>query len=800
MKTGWLALYISVFCLLAPNPARAAVAGSAPKVVLSEDQGKYILGYSMKIVEDKQRQWTIEDVRSKKIDAMFTPLKKQVPSLGFTSSAYWYKVEIYNSTRQVFEGILEEEIAWIDQIDIYEVRANGSAHILRSGELRLRDEAQMRSRSHLLDISFHPYQIKTLYIRVETKDTFVTPFTLWSVKAFAQADSWRAYYFGALFGAIALMFVYNLVLHAFTRDVNYLYYVVYLFAGFMFAFSYNGFSRLLLWPEHPGFSDTIVNALSFLFQMTATIFTRQFLQTRQAMPRADRLLQGMVWMYVALALLRGAGVAVHSMNYMAVLTLQLYMPVLAVIGIVAFRKGNRAARFFLMAWVASTVGMVVGASTVMGIISYSFLGMHAGEMGVMLDMALLAVALADRINILNTQKQAAEHLARRTMEQARDTLEMKVAERTVALKQAKDRAEEATRLKDNFMSLISHDLRSPVGAISGLLNRAISLPVAEEEKKKDFISRAQSAADRMLRMLDHLLNISMLKTGKLVPIKALFRPRALLDDLLEDVSILATRKEVRIINDLPAEASLMADRSLTNEVLLNLLTNAIKFCRSGDTVTVFLAQEEPMVIGVRDTGMGISMPIEDLFRHEVKTTTPGTAGERGMGLGLPYCQDIMEAHGGHIEVGSTPGAGSEFLLRFPPRRRMVMLVDDQQAHRSMMKEAIQEVENVDFVEANNGVEAMEIVEMGAPDLIVTDVVMPGMGGLEFLQKLRDNPKLKNTPVIMATAHSSSEDEEKTLRLEAASLGVVGFVIKPIQYQEIIDLVKSIGKLGIDEKS
>ncbi|MDH5511274.1 MAG: response regulator [Nitrospinota bacterium] len=800
MKSEWLSICLAVVIFATPIPSLAAGAsGSVPSVVLAGEQGKYDLGYSMSVLEDKNREWSIEDVRSKKIGAMFAPLKKQVPSFGFSSSAYWYRVEVYNSYRRVFDGILEEEIAWIDSIDIYIAKPNGRYVIMRSGELLIGEsrsaaEAREKHRSHLFDISFYPEEVKTLYIRVETKDTFVTPFTIWSVKAFAAADAWRAYYFGALFGAIAIMFLYNLVLYAFTRDDNYLYYVTYLFTGFLFAFSYNGFSRMLLWPGSPWFADTIVNVLSFAFQMMATLFTRKFLDTQTTMPRADKLLRGMVWMYLTMILIRGVGVAAHEMNYLAVLTLQMYMPVLAVIGFISFRSGNRAARFFLMAWLTSTAGMVVGASTVMGLISYSFWAMHAGEMGVMLDMALLAVALADRINILNREKHEAEQLARRTMEQARDTLEMKVAERTVALKRAKEKAEEATRLKDNFMSLISHDLRSPVGAISGLLSRVISLPVTEEDKKKDFTQRAQNSAERMLRMLDHLLNISRLKTGRLVPIKAIFDPKILAEELREDLLILATQKGVAIINDIPQGVSLLADRNLVNEALQNLLTNAIKFCRRGGVVTIFLSQADPVIIGVRDTGMGINYPIEDLFRPDVKTSTPGTAGERGVGLGLPYCRDIMEAHNGRIEATTTPGVGSEFLLTFPRRGRVIMLVDDQEAHRSMMKEAILTVGETDFVEASNGLEAMEILEMGAPDLIVTDVVMPEMGGVELLIKIREKPQMGNVPVIMATAHSSSEEKERGMREQAASLGVAHFITKPIQGQEFAQMVKSLGVL------
>ena len=231
------------------------------------------------------------------------------------------------------------------------------------------------------------------------------------------------------------------------------------------------------------------------------------------------------------------------------------------------------------------------------------------------------------------------------------------------LKAAKLKAEAATKLKDQFVSLVSHDLRSPLGSIQGLVRLLRGQWSQEGKKGPEIIEKVIKATDMMVTMVDQLLDISRLQTGKITPRLERFSARNFMDDLMEDFDFLASEKGVALVNELPQEMFLNADRALLGEVARNLFSNAVKFCSDGNRVVVYNPQGRPGVIAVKDDGVGMDgFILENIFKHEVKTTSDGTAGEKGTGLGLPYCHSIMKAHGGDLTVESEKGKGSVFYV------------------------------------------------------------------------------------------------------------------------------------------
>jgi PAS domain S-box-containing protein len=248
----------------------------------------------------------------------------------------------------------------------------------------------------------------------------------------------------------------------------------------------------------------------------------------------------------------------------------------------------------------------------------------------------------------------------------RDITPQKQAEES--LKAAKTLAENATALKDQFVSLVSHDLRSPLSAIQGLLGLLKGYIKSGKvgEKTMEIIDKTAGAADMMVTMVDQLLDISRLQTGKIVPEKERFSAHNFVNDCVETVDYLAAEKGITVQNEIPRGMVIEADRALLAEVIGNLLSNAVKFCKAGDAITTFNPGGRPGVVAVRDTGAGMDdFTRENVFKHEVKTTTVGTAGERGTGLGLPYCHDIMAAHGGTLTVESGKGRGTVFYVTLP---------------------------------------------------------------------------------------------------------------------------------------
>jgi signal transduction histidine kinase len=297
---------------------------------------------------------------------------------------------------------------------------------------------------------------------------------------------------------------------------------------------------------------------------------------------------------------------------------------------------------------------------------------------------------------------------------------------------AKDLAEDATRLKDKFVALVAHDLKSPLSSIIGLTrivqDDKLSPPIPRHKEILDHLFRS---CMQMIRMIDELLNINRLQTGKIKPTRRFFNARIAIQMTLDLLSTLAGEKGIELINNVKPSARIYADPPLFDEVARNLVSNAIKFSRKGDSVEAFTPEASPSTIAVRDTGVGVdSFALPDIFKQEVKTTTPGTAGERGTGLGLPYCYEIMTAHGGFITVDTKQNEGSVFYAAFPDVKPRILVVDGDVTRRAAMRDALQGSLAAQVMETDGWASASAALGGKAAHLVVRrasgdENIMPG---------------------------------------------------------------------------
>lgn len=245
----------------------------------------------------------------------------------------------------------------------------------------------------------------------------------------------------------------------------------------------------------------------------------------------------------------------------------------------------------------------------------------------------------------------------------RDNLEELVEARTGELEKAHREALEANELKDKFLSLASHDLRSPIAAISSCLRQLGSEKGYKKIDSNDLeesLVDMKGMADSMIRTIDRLLDVSRVQSGNMRVDKRVTGLSDLADSVIFRLKKGYEEKEVNIVNKLGESHTVTADPDLLERVFHNLLTNALKFTTRGGEV-VLSASNRGSGFVIRDNGEGIKNDIlPNLFRHGIRTTNIGTEGEKGTGLGLPLCNDIIQAHGGRIEVESVVGGGSSF--------------------------------------------------------------------------------------------------------------------------------------------
>jgi len=336
--------------------------------------------------------------------------------------------------------------------------------------------------------------------------------------------------------------------------------------------------------------------------------------------------------------------------------------------------------------------------------------------------------------------------------------------------------ERLDRLKSELLANMSHELRTPLNAIIGFSSLlGEERPGTLDADQKEFVAHVQRAARHLMSLISDILDLSKIEAGCLTLERETFALAAAVTDALSTQRAQIESKGLHLQVEADMTFRVYADRVRFTQILLNLLSNAVKFTPPGGTITIRSQHMEggDLAISVCDTGIGIPAEehsaIFDKF-HQVGSGTRGT--REGTGLGLAITKALVEAHGGSIRVESAPGAGSRFTFclpstaagaamtseRFefageqghgsPPAaspRRGVIVVDDDLASAALVRAMLHPSFRVRAFE--EGAEALTAMTQERPDLVLLDISLPGMNGMEVLRRIRSEARLRNVPVV-----------------------------------------------------
>ncbi|MBF0613684.1 MAG: response regulator [Magnetococcales bacterium] len=396
------------------------------------------------------------------------------------------------------------------------------------------------------------------------------------------------------------------------------------------------------------------------------------------------------------------------------------------------------------------------------------------------------------------------------------TLSIRIVRQAMtALEQARQAAEEANTAKSRFLANMSHELRTPLNAVIGLTDLALQTEL--HPNTRDYLCKVVDASHSLLRLINDILDLSKMDAGKLEMESIPFA----LGEVMERLSTLFTGQigEKSVVLNLPRTPEwscvLVGDPLRLEQVLSNLLSNAIKFTQTGAIgVGVRILEENPTVsleFQVQDTGMGMTEEqIAKLFQPFVQADGSMTRRFGGTGLGLAICQRLVERMGGTIWVTSTPEIGSCFFftIRMPRRHDLeqqpsstiparqksvaitptevrgkiggarVLLVEDNAINRQVACEVLRGVGLIVDV-AEDGLQGVRKVLESPFDLVLMDLQMPVMDGLEAARRIRAHPVRNDVPIVAMTAHAMLEERERCL-----AVGMNDHVAKPIDKREL----------------
>lgn len=378
--------------------------------------------------------------------------------------------------------------------------------------------------------------------------------------------------------------------------------------------------------------------------------------------------------------------------------------------------------------------------------------------------------------------------------------DVSVRARTEAeLRTAKSEAERANAAKSEFLANMSHEMRTPLNGVIGPLGLIDREGLPDEVVRS--IDLAESSAESLLTLIDEVLDISHIESGRVELVEEVYAPNSLLDQVREIFTNSATDKGLALeVEPLPQDLRVSGDPGRVRQVLFNLVGNAIKFTHEGGVIlsarTERADDRDQLRFDVFDTGIGIAEEeLPQLFSRFQQGAGPIGAIKKGVGLGLAICRELVHLMGGQIRVLSQPGAGSRFSVFIPTRihkvaasgqvnaqvptqqlHGRVLLAEDSETNAAVVSSMLAKL-GIHPEIVSDGAAAVQAVESGSYDIIIMDVGMPVMDGLEASRLIRASGDA--TPIIALTAHALPENREQT-----RAAGMNGFLTKPIRLKDL----------------
>jgi signal transduction histidine kinase len=718
-------------------------------LVLHDGQVRYRAETAAWLLEDPRAAFTISGVSAPGLAARFRPGPAEGFNFGFTSKGYWVRLRV-QSQASTTTWLLKVQNSALGQAVLYAPAGTDTTRFVAQPASLAYPFAQrlVKHRVPVFELPLAPGEARTFYLYFAGGGPVHFPLEILSARQFAEKDHLEGLLQGVYFGLMFVMIFYNLFLYLSIKDPSYLYYLFYVASFGILQASMNGIAYQYVWPTPSWWADHCVPGVHCHHHWLRFAVLHELPR-----PEAEH----------ALFSTGCSGVLIGPSGVGRVLTVVAFavrehrLGDAAGNGLCGAGDGRgcgvpgaqyRPALFLLVAWSALLLGIVLFALNNLGVLPGTFLTTYGVQIGSALDVVLLSLALADRINLLQRERLRVEG--------------------------EKVQAEQSKKVKEAFLAAVSHEIRTPINAITGfarLLETAGLLPQHHE-----YARHIRVSADNLLAIVNDVLDLSKLDAGKLHFERAEIDLDDLVRLLFQTICFGVNDKGLRATYQLDPRipAGLLGDPVRLNQILLNLLGNAVKFTHQGEvSLSVRLLREDAQGVTlqfrVSDTGIGIPADkLATIFESYSQASKQTTRLYGGTGLGLTITKQLVELQGGTIGVESRVGAGTVFTVTLPLARnlgparpkgtetthsvaipgalRSVLLVDDNALNLIVARHTLQYWRPGLSVHAvGSGAECLESLREGAYDLVLLDLQMPDMDGFETARCIRAPFRRLSTP-------------------------------------------------------
>jgi signal transduction histidine kinase/ActR/RegA family two-component response regulator len=392
---------------------------------------------------------------------------------------------------------------------------------------------------------------------------------------------------------------------------------------------------------------------------------------------------------------------------------------------------------------------------------------------------------------------------------ARKEVEAALQRKQIELESARDAAEKANAAKSEFLSNMSHELRTPLNAVLGFAQLMETATPSPSPAQKMSIEQILKGGWYLLRLINEILDLALIESGKLMMLQETIN----LSEVLRDCQLMILpQAETRGITvrfpEGVRELYIDADKTRIKQVMINLLSNAIKYNDEDGTVTVAceITEDRLMRVSVSDTGAGLAPEMLEQLFQPFNRLGQEARGAEGTGIGLVVTKQLVELMGGAIGVHSERGAGSTFRFERPlsvesmasantadeiattaqasrapaSALRTLLYVEDNPGNLSLVEQLIERRSDLRLLVATDGYTGVEMARQHLPDLVLMDINLPGISGLDALKLLRASPETANIPIMALSANAVPHDVEHGLKA-----GFSRYLTKPIKIDEFM---------------
>lgn len=764
---------------------------------------RYKVYENMEVLEDEEGSFTINEVASNKYTQQFKRHDGGVPNYGYSSSVYWVRFELRNHST-IEDYTIEIPYAPHDSITLYEQKDGSGFTKFHGGDLLPFKERTRNHRYVTFDVNIPVKETHTYYIRFESEGSLQLQLLLWEKNAYAEKSIKEYLLLGLYCGITLAMIIYNLFLFFSLRLRSYLWYVLLIIGVSMTQLTLSGLAYQFFWPDNPWWNNRSI-VLSIAFTNAAgALFVKKFLDVSNFAPVLSK------WINY-LAIFNFATIAVLMVDYSIALYLVMIATVIGIIvilttTILCLKRGNTTARFLLLGWFIFLLFVLLTALSDAGILPVNSFTTNATMAGSVVEMILFSLALAEKMKVLQREKELVE----------KDALQNK----ELALAQLK----RIDRMKDEFLANTTHELRTPLYGMIGIAE-SLRDGIAGEPNSilKDNLSLIINSGQRLSHLLNDLLDYSKLKNKEINLDRGPVRLQDVASVVMTIIEPLIKNKDIKLENKIPSNIpNAWADGNRVQQILYNLIGNAIKFTDAGTVTITAEEKQELLVIKVSDTGIGMSEEdLHNAFNGFQQGSNIKNRQQSGTGLGLNITRDIVELHGGEISLASKLGRGTTVTFTLPiyrsSRKEMeqrsikpyfrnarpfvsnsasnrdnqdlkgkILIADDDPINLQVLSNHLY-LDGFQIVVAQDGEEVLSIIKKDSTfDLVILDLMMPKLSGYDICKELRKDFSLTDLPILILTAQSQLKDV-----VTAFQAGANDYLIKPYFKEELLARVKTL---------